>query len=127
VTREDPAGDDVLEAPSAQEFLAQAMGPITAAASRLADLIGRLPPRDRTDEALDMLAVLTERLPGVRAAGEVLARERDTLRALTSVGQAVNSSLDLTEVLHLVMDHIIELTGAERGLLMLRSEETGEM
>lgn len=48
--------------------------------------------------------------------------ERDNLVALTEVSQAVNSTLDLTEVLRIVMDTCIRLTGAERGFLMLRNE-----
>jgi len=35
----------------------------------------------------------------------------------------VNSSLELNEVLRIVMDTIIRLTGAERGFLMLRDEK----
>ena len=47
------------------------------------------------------------------------------LRALTQIGQVVNSSLELDELLLIVMDNIVKLTGAERGFLMLRSD-TGE-
>ncbi len=53
-------------------------------------------------------------------------REREEVRALYKVGQVVNSTLDLETVLNQVMDHIIQLTGAERGFLMLKNE-TGEM
>ncbi|MGD0006319.1 MAG: GAF domain-containing protein, partial [Anaerolineaceae bacterium] len=48
------------------------------------------------------------------------------MRALTQVGQVINSSLELNEVLQIVMDNIIRLTGAERGFLMLKNE-AGEM
>ncbi|MFZ6027190.1 MAG: adenylate/guanylate cyclase domain-containing protein [Chloroflexota bacterium] len=41
------------------------------------------------------------------------------LRALADIGQVVNSSLELNEVLRIVMDTIVRLTGAERGFLML--------
>ena len=47
----------------------------------------------------------------------------DNLVALTDVIQAINSSLELNEVLRIVMDTIIRLTKAERGFLMLRNEE----
>lgn len=50
----------------------------------------------------------------------------DNLLALTDVSQAINSTLDLGEVLRIVMDTIIRLTRAERGFLMLRNE-TGEL
>ncbi len=48
--------------------------------------------------------------------------ELKDLRALADIGQIVNSSLELPEVLRIVMDTIIRLTGAERGFLMLRDQ-----
>jgi len=51
--------------------------------------------------------------------------ELKDLRALADIGQVINSSLDLSEVLRIVMDTIIRLTGAERCFLMLR-DENGE-
>jgi PAS domain S-box-containing protein len=47
----------------------------------------------------------------------------DRHSALTDVIQAINSSLDLDEVLRIVMDNIIRLMKAERGFLMLRNED----
>jgi len=52
--------------------------------------------------------------------------ERSNLLALADIGQVVNSSLELNEVLRIVMDTIVRLTGAERGFLMLR-DENGEL
>jgi PAS domain S-box-containing protein len=52
--------------------------------------------------------------------------EHDNLVALADIGQVINSSLDLNEVLRIVMDTIVRLTGAERGFLMLRDED-GEL
>lgn len=54
------------------------------------------------------------------------AEEHDNLVALADIGRVINSSLDLNEVLRIVMDTIVRLTGAERGFLMLR-EENGEL
>ncbi|MCK6539894.1 MAG: GAF domain-containing protein [Anaerolineales bacterium] len=48
------------------------------------------------------------------------------LQALAGIGQVVNSTLEIDEVLQIVMDTIVRLTGAERGFLMLRDEH-GEM
>lgn len=48
--------------------------------------------------------------------------ERLNLHALAEIGQVVNSSLELNEVLRIVMDTIIRLSRAERGFLMLRDE-----
>jgi len=50
------------------------------------------------------------------------AEERNNLVALADIGQVINSSLDPNEVLRIVMDTIVRLTGAERGFLMLRDE-----
>ncbi|MEW5868696.1 MAG: adenylate/guanylate cyclase domain-containing protein [Chloroflexota bacterium] len=50
------------------------------------------------------------------------AGRTDNLLALTDVIQAINSSLELNDVLRIVMDTIIRLTRAERGFLMLRNE-----
>lgn len=49
-----------------------------------------------------------------------LESERTSLQALADIGQVINSSLELEDVLRIVMDTIIRLTGAERGFLMLR-------
>ena len=54
-------------------------------------------------------------------------KEHDQLLAICSVSQAANSTLDLTQVLNIVMDTIIRLTGAERGFVMLLDDETGEL
>ena len=48
------------------------------------------------------------------------------LEALAGIGQVVNSTLEVDEVLQIVMDTIVRLMGAERGFLMLR-DERGEM
>ena len=46
--------------------------------------------------------------------------------ALTEIGQVVNSTLELGEVLRIVMDNIVGLSHAERGFLMLK-DETGNL
>ena len=46
------------------------------------------------------------------------AQFRNTL-ALTEIGKVVNSTLELDEVLRIVMDNIVGLSRAERGFLML--------
>jgi PAS domain S-box-containing protein len=53
--------------------------------------------------------------------------ELDQLRALATTTELLNSSLDPDEVLIEVIDRAIALTGAERGYIMLRSAQTGEM
>ncbi|MCQ3938219.1 MAG: hypothetical protein DPW18_14400 [Chloroflexi bacterium] len=57
---------------------------------------------------------------------EVFQREHSNMLALAEIGQVINSSLELDEVLRIVMDNIVRLTKAERGFLMLR-DENGQM
>lgn len=51
--------------------------------------------------------------------------EVNQLRRLQEISSVINSSLDIAEVLNLVMDSIVSLLNAERALLMLRDDETG--
>ncbi len=82
----------------------------------------RLPPGTTT--ALQEIADQVDR---VESQIEPLEHERDQYRALAHVAALINSSLDLTQVLNEVMDTIIDLTGAERGYLILRDDDTGDM
>jgi len=47
----------------------------------------------------------------------------DSLRSLLAASRAINSSLVLSDVLERVMDSVMEVTGAERGFLMLREAD----
>ena len=49
------------------------------------------------------------------------------LRALAHTAALINSSLDLNEVLSRAMDTVVGLTDAERGYILLRNEDSGEM
>ncbi|MCD6400554.1 MAG: hypothetical protein J7L73_01380, partial [Anaerolineales bacterium] len=51
------------------------------------------------------------------------ALEQQDLRALADIGRVINSSLEISEVLKIVMDTIIALTGAERCFLMLKNDK----
>ncbi|HNN14400.1 MAG TPA: GAF domain-containing protein, partial [Anaerolineales bacterium] len=53
---------------------------------------------------------------------EAFQREHNNMLALAEIGQIINSTLELDEVLRIVMDNIVRLTKAERGFLMLRDE-----
>jgi len=84
---------------------------------------GSVPVPARANQCLVQLSGSLTRL------GRQVARTEDDLknmRALGDIGQVVNSSLELNEVLRIVMDTIVRLTGAERGFLMLRDEH-GEL
>src|SRR4051794_11049380 len=50
----------------------------------------------------------------------------ERLASLCRIGQVINSSLVLDEVLNLVLDNLIELMSAERGAIML-FEDDGEL
>jgi sigma-B regulation protein RsbU (phosphoserine phosphatase) len=52
---------------------------------------------------------------------------REHLATLYEITRTLNSSLDLHEVLENIMDRVIEVTGAERGFLMLHDDEKGEL
>jgi putative nucleotidyltransferase with HDIG domain len=80
---------------------------------------GKRLPKD----VLKGLASLSESLEHLKSSFEAQEQESERLYAVASVGQIVNSSLDLTTVLNEVMDTIIALTGAERGFLMLCNED----
>ncbi|MFZ4814887.1 MAG: GAF domain-containing protein [Phototrophicaceae bacterium] len=49
------------------------------------------------------------------------------LRALADTTALITSKLDVDEVLNQVMDTVIRLTSAERGYIVLRNQDTGEM
>ena len=92
--------------------------------SRLADDISKSPGLPApTVEGLNQLVSSLTRLSRTIQTQE---EERNNLLALADMGQVINSSLDTNEVLRIVMDTIVRITGAERGFLMLRNEE-GEM
>lgn len=56
-----------------------------------------------------------------------VATELQRLRELGRTTEVINSTLDLDGVLNEVMDTVIFLTRAERGYLMLRNPDTGEL
>ncbi len=89
--------------------------------SSLQPVRASLPP-----DTLEGLSGLENTLFQVSRQVTAVEEERSKLLALASTTQAVNSSLELDEVLRLVMDTIVRLTSAERGFLMLRDAQ-GEM
>jgi PAS domain S-box-containing protein len=100
------------------QFLATQAGKVRAG---LQDGKFRLPTG--TIDHLFSLETNLTRISERMAAFEV---EHGNLIALANIGQVVNSSLELDEVLRIVMDNIVRLTRAERGFLMLR-DDTGKM
>jgi PAS domain S-box-containing protein len=81
-------------------------------AARLKLPAGTLDELTQTEAAVERLAKLAAEMES----------QYGHLLALAQIGQVVNSTLELDEVLRVVMDTIIGLTRAERGFLMLRDE-----
>jgi adenylate cyclase len=74
----------------------------------------------------DNLSKLSSRLNQIGQQISESPDGREDLIALVDISRVINSSLELDEVLRIVMDTIVRLTRAERGFLMLR-EEGGEL
>ena len=72
---------------------------------------------------MDELQNLATTLPIISGKMEAFQKEHSNMLALAAVGQVINSSLELDEVLTIVMDNIVRLTKAERGFLMLRDDK----
>ncbi|MBM4122454.1 MAG: hypothetical protein FJ249_07675 [Nitrospira sp.] len=49
------------------------------------------------------------------------------MATLAEVAKLINSVLDMNQLLDLIMDKAIEVMGAERGFLMLKDQEAGEL
>lgn len=56
-----------------------------------------------------------------------LEKSKKEMETLVEVGKAINSVLDMDKLLNLIMDMVIKVVGAERGFLMLKDKETGEL
>lgn len=95
-------------------------------AAQLRDALQKVKPRDLPPDAVQNLTHLADTLIQVGQKMESLEAEHRNLLALGEIGNVVNSTLELDEVLRIVMDNIIRLTRAERGFLMLR-DENGQM
>lgn len=80
-----------------------------------------------SSEMMQLLSPVRKTLQVLKERIEAQEKERQQLRALQDIGALINSSLNQSEVLNIVMDTIINLTGAERGFLMLMDEESGEL
>ena len=80
----------------------------------------------RSPETLEGLKTLEDSLTHVSEVLIPFEQQFSHLQALAGIGQVVNSTLEVDEVLQIVMDTIVRLTEAERGFLMLR-DERGQM
>jgi adenylate cyclase len=81
--------------------------------------------RSLPDGILERLDFISNRLKFFANKVKSLDEQRRQWASLAGIGNVINSSLDLSEVLCVVMDAIVDLTGAERGVLMLRVDGPG--
>ena len=95
-----------------------AQGDLTALLAELshqlhqqAAALTRLPASPEVLKAQQSLLKMQSLMPRFQTSVDALVHERQALHALYEVGQSVNSTLELEEVLNQVMDHIIQLTG----------------
>lgn len=95
-------------------------------AARLRDALQKVRSRDLPANTVQDLTNLVDTLGRVGQKIEAFEAEHRNMQALAQIGGVVNSSLELDEVLRIVMDNIVRLTKAERGFLVLR-DERGEM
>jgi len=63
----------------------------------------------------------------VKLLRELLEQERAKVRALEDIGVALGSTLDLNELLSLVVTRVSQVLDAERSTLYLLDEDTGEL
>ena len=80
-----------------------------------------------SDELARLLIHVRRTVEDLERRVQAQEKEKEQLKALQEVGAVINSSLDLNQVLGIVMDAIISLTRAERAILLLRDDETGQL
>ena len=56
-----------------------------------------------------------------------MEKSKKEMETLVEIGKAINSVLDMDCLLNLIIDMVIKVVGAERGFLMLKDKETGEL
>ena len=80
-----------------------------------------------SDELARTLIHVRRALEDLERRVQAQEKEQTQLKALQELGAVINSSLELNEVLGVVMDSIIRLTQSERAMLLLKDEDTGEL
>jgi len=114
-------------APSAQEALAQVRSVINRLAKAQPSRVSVSGIFTRPQSHQADLDLARQGLAQLEQALRAQQEDHQQLQAIQQVCQAITSSLDLTKVLNMVMDSIVELTGAERGFLMLLDPESGRL
>jgi adenylate cyclase len=99
---------------------------VVAATQQSAKLRNSMEFKHVPQEAVDGLKTLENSLTGISELLVPFEQRFGHLEELAGIGQVINSTLEVDEVLQIVMDTIVRMMGAERGFLMLR-DERGEM
>ncbi len=79
------------------------------------------------EAALDQLTGLGSVYQGLRDSFGQLTLSQREMATLAEVGKAINSVIETERLLDLIMDMAIKVMNAERGFLMLKDQETGEL
>ncbi len=80
--------------------------------------------RQGIDQRLKLVSWAKDRY---RRDTDVLRKRVNVLETLSNVGRSVTAELNIDEVLKIVVDAAVELTGAEEGSLLILDEATGEL
>ncbi len=91
-----------------------------------ADLLRRQAAQS-SDELARLLIQVRRQLEDLEKRVEKQQKEHEQLKALQEISAAVNSSLNLDQVLVVVMDSIISLTKAERAILLLKEDGSNDL
>ena len=75
-----------------------------------------------SDEMARTLVYARRHLEDLERQVKAQDKEKEQLKALQEVGAVINSTLDLDQVLRLMMNTLLELTNAERAVLLLRED-----
>jgi adenylate cyclase len=109
---------------------------IADASRRLADITGLMRSQQETlrSRGISMPPNLMEGLRNLKKRLDSLTRsvndsqqELGSLRALAETTALINSPQSTDDVLNAVMDTVIKLTGAERGYIVLKNRDNGEL
>ncbi len=79
------------------------------------------------EAALDQLTGLGTVYQGLRESFDQLSLSQREMGTLAEVGKAINSVTETGRLLDLIMDMAIKVMNAQRGFLMLKDQETGEL
>ncbi|HID53344.1 MAG TPA: adenylate/guanylate cyclase domain-containing protein [Anaerolineae bacterium] len=91
-----------------------------------ADLLRRQAAQS-SDELARLLIQVRRNLEDLEKRIQKQQKEHEQLKALQEISAAVNSSLNLDQVLVVVMDSIISLTKAERAILLLKEDGSSDL